>query len=54
MKEISQRKMFDLLLHEGIENFMCVPDSTMKYFISQGLKKKKIIDEIITDFSTVG
>ena len=35
--------MFDLLLHEGIENFMGVPDSTMKHFISQGLKKKKIL-----------
>ena len=35
--------MFDLLLHEGIENFMGVPDSTMKYFISQGLKKNKIL-----------
>ena len=35
--------MFDLLLHEGIENFIGVPDSTMKHFISHGLKKKKII-----------
>ena len=35
--------MFDLLLHKGIENFLGVPDSTMKYFISQGLKKKKIL-----------
>ena len=43
MKEISQRKMFDLLLHEGIKNFVGVPDSTMKHFISQGLKKKKIL-----------
>ena len=43
MKEISQRRMFDLLLHEGIKNFMGVPDSTMKYFISQGLKKNKIL-----------
>ena len=43
LKELSQRKMFDLLLHEGIENFMGVPDSTMKYFISQGLKKNKIL-----------
>ena len=40
---MSQRKMFDLLSHIGIENFIGVPDSTMKYFISQGLKKKKII-----------
>jgi len=43
MKEISQRRMFDLLLHEGIKNFVGVPDSTMKHFISQGLKKKKIL-----------
>ena len=35
--------MFDLLLRNGVENFIGVPDSTMKYFISQGLKKKKII-----------
>ena len=35
--------MFDLLLHEGIKNFIGVPDSTMKHFISQGLKKKKIL-----------
>jgi len=43
LREMSQRKMFDLLSHIGIENFIGVPDSTMKYFISQGLKKKKII-----------
>jgi sulfopyruvate decarboxylase TPP-binding subunit len=35
--------MFDLLLHEGIKNFVGVPDSTMKHFISQGLKKKRIL-----------
>jgi len=35
--------MFDLLLRIGIENFIGVPDSTMKHFISQGLKKKKIL-----------
>ena len=43
MKETIQRQMFDLLLRKGIENFIGVPDSTMKYFISQGLKKKKIL-----------
>ena len=43
MKEISQRKMFDLLLHMEIKNFIGVPDSTMKHFISQGLKKKRIL-----------
>ena len=40
---MSQRKMFDLLLRKGIKNFIGVPDSTMKHFISQGLKKKKIL-----------
>ena len=35
--------MFDLLLHEGIENFIGVPDSTMRHFIARGLKKKKIL-----------
>ena len=40
---MSQRKMFDLLLQKGIKNFIGVPDSTMKHFISQGLKKKKIL-----------
>ena len=35
--------MFDLLLRNGVENFIGVPDSTMKHFISQGLKKKKIL-----------
>ena len=35
--------MFDLLSRIGIENFIGVPDSTMKYFIWQGLKKKEII-----------
>ena len=43
MKELSQQQMFNLLLHKRIENFIGVPDSTMKYFISQGLKKKKIL-----------
>ena len=43
MKELSQRQMFDLLVRQGIENFIGVPDSTMEYFISQGLKKKKIL-----------
>ena len=35
--------MFDLLLHMEIKNFIGVPDSTMKHFISQGLKKKRIL-----------
>ena len=43
MKEISQRKFFNLLEKKGIESFIGVPDSTMKYFIDEGLKKKKIL-----------
>lgn len=35
--------MFDFLLSNGIENFLGVPDSTIKYFIDQGLKKKKVL-----------
>ena len=35
--------MFDFLLNNGIENFLGVPDSTVRYFIDQGLKKNKII-----------
>ena len=43
MKEITQRKIFDYLLKNKIYNFVGVPDSTMKYFIDQGLKWKKIL-----------
>ena len=43
MKEIHQRKMFDYLLKNKIFNFVGVPDSTMKYFIDQGLKCKKVL-----------
>ena len=43
MKEESQRKLFNILVKKGIENFVGVPDSTMKYFIDEGLKKKKIL-----------
>ena len=35
--------MFDYLFNNGIENFIGVPDSTMKYFIEQGFKKNKIL-----------
>ena len=35
--------MFDFLFRKGIENFVGVPDSTLKQFISHGLKSKKII-----------
>ena len=43
MKENIQRKFFDHLLKNKISNFVGVPDSTMKYFIDQGLKKKKVL-----------
>jgi len=38
-----QDQMFDFLFRKGIENFVGVPDSTLKQFISHGLKSKKII-----------
>lgn len=43
MNKNFQRDAFNLLLKQGIENFIGVPDSTLKDFISEGLKHKKII-----------
>lgn len=43
MKEETQRNIFNYLLSNGIENFVGVPDSTMKHFVDQGIKKKKIL-----------
>ena len=43
MNEIIQKKIFNYLLNKKIKNFIGVPDSTLKYFISEGMKKKKII-----------
>ena len=43
MTEDFQKNIFNLLLKNGIENFIGVPDSTLKKFIEEGLKKKKII-----------
>tara|TARA_B100000029_G_scaffold446447_1_gene467597 strand:- start:545 stop:1033 length:489 start_codon:yes stop_codon:yes gene_type:complete len=43
LNEKSQRRFFDYLHKKGIKQFLGVPDSTMKYFIDQGLKKKKIL-----------
>ena len=43
MKEESQRKLFNVLSKKGIKNFVGVPDSTMKHFIDEGLKKNKIL-----------
>ncbi len=42
MNEINQRKVFDYISNKKIENFVGVPDSTLKHFIDQGLKNKKI------------
>ena len=43
MKEIFQRDFFNYLNKNKINYFIGVPDSTMKYFIDEGLKKNKII-----------
>ena len=43
MKEVVQRKIFDYLLKNKIHNFIGVPDSTMKYFIDQGLKRNNVL-----------
>ena len=43
MKPNIQKKIFDYLIKNRIENFTGVPDSTLKYFIEQGLKKNKIL-----------
>jgi sulfopyruvate decarboxylase TPP-binding subunit len=43
LKERRQREIFDYLIKNKIENFVGVPDSTMKFFIDQGLKCKKVL-----------
>jgi len=43
LKEIHQRDTFDYLIKNKIKNFIGVPDSTMKYFIDQGFKHKKVL-----------
>ena len=40
MKEVTQRKIFQFFLKNNVENFIGVPDSTLKYFIDEGIKKK--------------
>ena len=42
MDEKNQRKIFQYFKKNKIENFVGVPDSTLKYFIDEGLKNKKI------------
>ena len=43
MNEKTQRKIFQYFKKNKIENFVGVPDSTLKHFISEGLKQKKIL-----------
>ena len=43
MKNVNQKQMCNFLLKNGIENLVGVPDSTLKYFIAEGLKLKKNI-----------
>jgi sulfopyruvate decarboxylase TPP-binding subunit len=43
MNEKIQRKVFQYFNKNKIENFVGVPDSTLKYFIDEGLKSKKIL-----------
>ena len=43
MKQNIQRKFFNDLLKNKIENFIGVPDSTLKNFIDEGIKRKKVI-----------
>ncbi|MHA7733155.1 thiamine pyrophosphate-binding protein [Nitrosopumilus sp. S6] len=43
MKEESQREIFHFLKKKKIENFLGVPDSTLKFFIDECIKNKNII-----------
>jgi len=43
LKKHFQEKIFNFLVDKGIDNFVGVPDSTLKNFISEGLRQKKII-----------
>ncbi len=43
MNQKAQREVFNYLQKKFIKNFVGVPDSTLKFFIDQGFKKKKII-----------
>ena len=43
MNEQTQREIFKFFNKNKIENFVGVPDSTLKYFISEGLKSKRIL-----------
>ena len=43
MNEKTQREIFQYLKKNYIKNFVGVPDSTLKHFIDEGLKNKKIL-----------
>lgn len=43
MKADTQEKIFLFFQKNKINNFIGVPDSTLKHFISSGLKRKKVI-----------
>ena len=43
MQELTQKQIFNYLFNNRIENFVGVPDSTMKHFIDEGFKKNKIL-----------
>ncbi len=43
MTQEFQKQMFNFLEKKGIKNFIGVPDSTLKNFIKEGIRKKKII-----------
>jgi sulfopyruvate decarboxylase TPP-binding subunit len=43
LNQKSQRSLFNYLQKKNIKKFVGVPDSTMKYFIDEGLKKDKIL-----------
>jgi len=43
LNEKIQRKVFQYFYKNKIENFVGVPDSTIKYFIDEGLRYKKIL-----------
>ena len=43
LKKTIQQKIFRHLLKNNIENFIGVPDSTLKFFIDEGIKMNKTI-----------
>ena len=43
MDERIQRSLYNYFKKNGIKNFVGVPDSTMKFFIEQGLSEKNVI-----------